>query len=689
METTEKSVVEKLKTSISKEILEKFPLNAVEKEQFFPINIQNDFLYIGIVDAKNKDNVITIAKQYCTNDIKFISLQKEQFEELITFYNKSLLLEIDKLVSTATPAYSPLINKKQAVVKKKRLGDMLIEAGTITNEQLIQALADSKKMGLPIGSTLVKEGYITVEQLKTTLSQQQGVGYLDGNMLKVQKDVIELLPEDFMKSNKIIPVSNDGKELIVGMVNPHDKEVLNELIYITGLQPKPMLISHLEFDKYIETYFEAQAETNKIIQAIELEGEISEHEDTLWEQVEKELVSNSSVVSKFANKIITDAIDMKASDVHIEPRLTKYVVRYRIDGILKQVIEIPEKIESSLISRFKVISRMNIAEHRRSQDGTFSLKYKGISFDFRINTLPVGNKEKMVIRILQPAVSLAAADKEIKLVGADKGDIEKINTMISAPNGIILTVGPTGSGKTTTLYSIIKNLNEEDVNITTIEDPIEIRLEGVNQTQVNPKADITFASCMRAILRQDPDIILVGEIRDYETLEAAISASLTGHLVLSTLHTNSAAATITRLIEMGAKDYLISSTLAGVVAQRLVRRLCDDCKESYIPDIKKLKSIMASHEDIDTLMQEGSFYRSRGCDKCGFTGYKGRLGVYEIMQINREIKKAIAQGSADVEIEELAVSCGMKTLNQACLEHILNGRTTIDEFIRVLGIVNE
>ena len=294
----------------------------------------------------------------------------------------------------------------------------------------------------------------------------------------------------------------------------------------------------------------------------------------------------------------------------------------------------------------------------------------------------------MVIRVLAPAVSLKAEDRKIMLVGASESDLVKIKNMVSCPNGIILTSGPTGSGKTTTLYSVLKSLNDEHVNITTIEDPIEIKLEGINQSQVNPKAGITFASCMRAILRQDPDIILVGEIRDYETLEIAISAALTGHLVLSTVHTNSAAATVTRLIEMGAKDYLVSSTLSGVIAQRLVRSLCPECKEQYFPTYEEARQVVADEESIQKLMKT-PIYRAKGCNKCDFTGYKGRLGVYEIMQITKEIKKLVAQGAHDLEIEEAAIANGMTTLNKSCLNHIMNGETTIDEFVRVLGIVNE
>jgi type IV pilus assembly protein PilB len=289
---------------------------------------------------------------------------------------------------------------------------------------------------------------------------------------------------------------------------------------------------------------------------------------------------------------------------------------------------------------------------------------------------------------LAPAVSLESNDKEIKLVGATDVDVEKVKQMVSCPNGIILTSGPTGSGKTTTLYSVLKSLNDESVNITTIEDPIEIKLEGINQSQINAKAGITFASCMRAILRQDPDIILVGEIRDYETLEIAISAALTGHLVLSTVHTNSAAATVTRLIEMGAKDYLVSSTLSGVIAQRLVRRLCDDCKEEYYPTKEEVRMLTTDPAEMEKLLKT-PFYRAKGCNKCNFQGYKGRLGVYEIMMITKEIKKLIAQGAHDLEIEDAAVANGMTTLHKACIGHVINGLTTSEEFVRVLGMAGE
>ena len=573
--------------------------------------------------------------------------------------------------------------------KQVKLGELLIQKGYINDVQLLQALAESKRQKIPIGSTLFKLGFITLDQLKEILHLQTGYDLVTPEQLASQDKFIKILPEDFIKTNKIIPISSDGKTLILGVVTPVKPDVLKDIIYLTGQNPKQLLMTHFEFQNCLNTFFsEQKKETEKVIKEIESEAEEFEVEESLADMVDKQLKDSTGSVAKFVNQIITNAIDNKVSDIHIEPRLAGYIVRYRKDGMLQKVLDIPPKVETSVIARFKVLSRMNIAEHRRPQDGTFSIKYKNGSYDFRINTLPVSGKEKVCIRVLAPAVSLNAADKNISLVGGTAEDIAKIKNMVSCPNGIILTSGPTGSGKTTTLYSVLKSLNDEDVNITTIEDPIEIKLEGINQSQINAKAGITFASCMRAILRQDPDIILVGEIRDYETLEIAISAALTGHLVLSTVHTNSAAATVTRLIEMGAKDYLVSSTLSGVIAQRLVRRLCDDCKEEYFATHDEARQIIADEKEIQEFMKK-PIYRAKGCNKCDFSGYKGRLGVYEIMAINKEIKKLVALGAHDLEIEEAAVKNGMKTLNQSCLTHILNGETTIDEFVRVLGVVNE
>ena len=667
-------LLNRLKNSINRQILNKINSALLEQYKFVPISVKDDFLFVVINSQTDKNVVNTKLKEYYPQQVKFITVPDNDLTELIN----GIKADMEKGGSD------------DGTSKQVKLGELLIQKGYINDVQLLQALAESKRQKEPIGSTLFKLGFITLEQLKEILHLQTGYDLVTPEQLASQDKFVKMLPEDFIKTNKIIPISSDGKTLILGVVTPVKPDVLKDIIYLTGQNPKQLLMTHYEFENSLNTFFsEQKKETEKVIKEIEAESEEFEVEESLSEMVDKQLKDSTGSVAKFVNQIITNGIDNKVSDIHIEPRLNGYIVRYRKDGMLQKVFDIPPKVETQVIARFKVLSRMNIAEHRRPQDGTFSIKYKNQSFDFRINTLPVSGKEKVCIRILAPAVSLNAADKNINLIGGTQEDIAKIKNMVSCPNGIILTSGPTGSGKTTTLYSVLKSLNDEDVNITTIEDPIEIKLEGINQSQINPKAGITFASCMRAILRQDPDIILVGEIRDYETLEIAISAALTGHLVLSTVHTNSAAATVTRLIEMGAKDYLVSSTLSGVIAQRLVRRLCDDCKEEYFASYEEARQIYANEDEIREFMKK-PIYRAKGCSKCEFTGYKGRLGVYEIMTITKEIKKLIARGAHDLEIEEAAVNHnGMKTLNMSCKGHILNGLTTISEFVRVLGVVNE
>lgn len=668
-------ILNRLKNSIDKQMLNKVQVTQLEQLKFVPISVKDKFLFVAIgLTITNKETLTAKLKSMYPFQIKFIQVSDSDLEQLIAS------------VKPMMGSNGATLNSAESQAK---LGELLIQKGYITDLQLLQALAESKRLKMPIGSTLFKLGFITLQQLKDMLHEQTGYDVVTNDDLAKQDKFINLLPEDFIKANKAVPLSSDGKTLLLGVVTPLKPDILKQIIYLTGQNPKQLLMTHFEYQNSMDTFFsEQKKETERIIQKIEEETADLEKEESLWEQVDNELQKSDGNIAKFVNQIITTAIDSKVSDIHIEPRLSGYIVRYRKFGMLQKVFDIPSSAEQSVIARFKVLSRMNIAEHRRPQDGTFSIKYKDGSYDFRINTLPVAGKEKVCIRVLAPAVSLNADDKNIKLCGGTDEDVAKIKNMVSCPNGIILTSGPTGSGKTTTLYSVLKSLNDEDVNITTIEDPIEIKLEGINQSQINAKAGITFASCMRAILRQDPDIILVGEIRDYETLEIAISAALTGHLVLSTVHTNSAAATVTRMIEMGAKYYLVSSTLSGVIAQRLVRKLCDDCKEEYYPTHDEAAQILANEEEVQEMMKT-PIYRAKGCNKCDFTGYKGRLGVYEIMQINKEIKRLIAQGAHDLEIEEAAVRNGMKTLNQSCMQHILNGQTTIDEFVRVLGVVNE
>ncbi len=708
------SSVEQIKSVIDISVLRNFAVDDMEANSYAPIAIKGGVVF-SIAKNNTNQGVVQSAVSSVMNNksVKFKTISDGEFDELIDYIKKRLKQadddaaaitfknddndEVNNSESSVSseadvPETAENLSKEPKSVDftKKKIGEILIDMGFLTQEQLFNTLMESKKEQKKLTELLVQRKYITNEQLKIALTAQQGFEAAADSDLKISDDVLSMLPEDFIRINQVLPLSCDEKGLVVGMVNANDKKVINDIIFLTGLKPTVRLITYYEYAMCMQSFFnESKKVTSKLSRRIEKATLSNQREETLFEQAQKELQDDSNIVVQFVNQIISTGIEQGVSDIHIEPRLDGYVVRYRKDGILRETLKLPAKSESSILTRLKVISKMNIAEHRRPQDGSFSITYRKKDYDFRINTLPVGNGEKMVIRILAPAVSLSASKEELNLVGASKEDIEIIKKMESSPNGIILATGPTGSGKTTTLYTLLNAINDEKINITTIEDPVEIKIDGINQSQINVKAGITFASCMRAILRQDPDVILVGEIRDIETLETAISAALTGHLVLSTLHTNSAAATITRLIDMGAKDYLVSSTLVGIIAQRLVRHLCPHCKIPSHPTREEAEMIITGgQKEIQEFMSR-TVYIPGSCEKCDYEGFKGRLGIYEVMPISKEIKKLISQGAHDIQIEEAAIGAGMHTLYRSCLRHILNGETTISEFLRVLGPVKE
>ncbi|MBK8189164.1 MAG: type II/IV secretion system protein [Vampirovibrionales bacterium] len=565
---------------------------------------------------------------------------------------------------------------------RKRIGDILIEEGYITDQQLQRALSESQATKTPIGTTMVKLGYIDEKKLGQCLAKLHGFEYADLADVTLQPDVMKLLPDDFIKRFMVIPLRVDlkFKRMEVVMARPDNLRVLDEIALLTGFRPSPKVSTHKEMVAVLDKYYRHNVSGDDAIKKIEedlLKSDSIYEDSGVTSELEAEMAAEDAPVVMLVNSVLLEAIETGASDVHIEPQKERLLVRYRIDGILHESKSIPKKMASAVISRVKVASGMDIAERRRPQDGRMKIKTGTQEIDMRVNTLPVQFGEKICIRILKATATTGG----IGTLGLSEEESRAIFRMIKAPNGIILVTGPTGSGKTTTLYSCLRDINNPEINITTIEDPIEYPLTGINQTPINSKAGMTFASALRAILRQDPDVILVGEIRDEETLESAIHAALTGHLVFSTLHTNSAAKTVTRLLEMGAPSYLVSSAVIGILAQRLVRRICKHCKTAYPATPEELEILGM----VDAL-EEVTLYKGAGCDTCNHTGYSGRMGLYEIMRLSREIQEMVDRNESTFAIQDAAVRQGMYTLAMDGKRKILAGLTSVEEVTRVLGL---
>ncbi len=566
---------------------------------------------------------------------------------------------------------------------RKRIGEILQEAGLINDEELEKALLESKKTGQFIGLVLVKLGKITTEQLGQALAIQYGLKYVSIAKIPINPELMALLPDEFIRDKQVIPLAKERGRLVVAMVNPANREVVDEITFITGMRPLVTVCTSIEFIEFCNKNLTESATTFLKQEISSFSGQLLEQAQELdfRQQNDAEVSDPSNPLVKLVNSIIEEGIERNASDIHIEPRPKKYLVRFRVDGILRTILDVPQNMESSFVTRIKVMAKMDIAEHRRPQDGRITIKYKGTDYNLRVNTLPVSdNREKIVIRILRPSKNIS----DFQALGFDEEDVRKLEYLYKSPYGIILVCGPTGSGKTTTLYTVLQRINDDIRNICTVEDPVELQIEGLNQSQVNPKADYTFASSMRALLRQDPDVIMVGEIRDYETLEAAVHAALTGHLVFSTIHSNTTAATITRMIEMGAASNLIGSALVGVLAQRLVRNICSYCKVPYeASDAEKALLFPYSEaKRLDKLI----LYKGKGCELCMNSGYSGRSGVYEILIVDREIRQLINDSHSDLEIEDAAIAAGMKNLGMSGRAKVLNGTTTVEEVTRVLGV---
>lgn len=553
-----------------------------------------------------------------------------------------------------------------------RLGDILVKAGKITQVQLVEALRRQAIEGRRLGEILVEEKLVTEEDILTVLELQLDIERVNLDYIDYQDEAIRKVPENLCKQHNIIPFKIEGNNIHVAMSNPSNIMIADDIKLITGLNTVKYLASEDEIKKAIESKYKKQY-AEKVARDLIEEEMANELESKKQNQFEESEETKDAPVVKLVNTIIGNAVILKASDIHIEPFEDIVRIRARVDGQLQKMLEIPKNSHNSLVTRIKILANLNIAEKRVPQDGRILTRVNGKEVDLRVSVLPTINGEKVVIRILARNMELIDKQK----LGMRNDDLVKLESILSNPYGIILVTGPTGSGKSTTLYAVLSELNTMQQNIITVEDPVEFSINGINQVNVNVKAGLTFASGLRSILRQDPDVIMVGEIRDGETAEIAVRASITGHVVLSTLHTNDAPSTVARLVDMGIEPYLISTSVTGVIAQRLVRKNCPKCSHEYVPKEREREILgIKDNEDIKLIKGEG-------CPYCNGTGYKGRVGIYEILDINKEVRETISLGENSDKIRECAIKNGMKTLKDACVEHVLEGITTVDELMRV------
>lgn len=558
--------------------------------------------------------------------------------------------------------------------KKIRIGDVLVAAGAITEEQLQEGLARQKETGRKLGNALVDLGFISNDMLITVLTTQLGIDYIELKGAKIEDKVIHMVPESMVTKYQAIPIEVDPDNpniLKVAMADPMDIMAMDDIGLVTNLQVEPMLASEEGIKNAIDKYY-GSAQAMEAAEAYRQEQQSALGGDD--EDNSNDEVDNSPIVL-LVKQIIEGGVRQRASDIHIEALENSVRVRYRIDGALKQVMSYDLSILAGITARIKIIGGMDIAEKRKPQDGRITIMVDRREFDVRVSILPTVFGEKTVMRL----TSKDGLTKPKSALGFDAEQEKVFDNILSNPHGIILVTGPTGSGKSTTLYTSLSELNTEDVNIITVEDPVEANINGINQVQVNNKADMTFAAALRSILRQDPDIIMIGEIRDGETAGIAVQAAITGHLVVSTLHTNSAASTITRLIDMGIESYIAGDAVVGVIAQRLVRRLCTTCKQPRLVEDEERAQLGIPADEEDVII-----YEPQGCPLCNDTGYAGRIGVYEMMPVSRELQAVIASGATADVIEKQALKEGMLTLKMGAAKHVLDGITSIAEMNKIV-----
>jgi type IV pilus assembly protein PilB len=570
----------------------------------------------------------------------------------------------------------------QGFIRKRRIGELLADQGIIGSTELERALGEQKRTGKRIGETMVILNFLSESELAQGLSSQLGFPFLNLDQTEISPEALLLVPESLARKYLVVPVQVERKHLTVAMVDPLSYEAINDLVFCCGYSVRPVISTPRDILRTINRFYHVEGFSDDIAK-IQREGEFGFDSPNRLDNNQADELARSiqhAPVVRMVNGILDRAIHSKASDIHLEPRDQHMVVRFRVDGLLQRVITLPKWSHGPLTSRIKVLSKLDIAEKRLPQDGTFRVPLKGQGIDIRVATLPTQYGEKVVMRILDSSQSSPSLDG----LGFSDNAWEKIKRQLSHRSGIILVTGPTGCGKTTTLYAMINALRDESNNIVTVEDPIEYCFEGINQTQVNPEIGLSFATCLRSILRQDPNIILLGEIRDLETAEVAFRAAMTGHLVLSTLHTRDAASSVIRLIDLGVPPYLVSSLLVGVIAQRLVRSLCSFCRIEDVPGPSLLLRLGLQEKNLENY----SFYRGQGCQGCGEQGYKGRLGLFEIMELGPRIRDLILKGCSGVELREEAISQGMSNLGEEGLKKVKTGQTSLSELYRVIDVEN-
>ena len=576
--------------------------------------------------------------------------------------------------------------------KKKRLGEVLRERKRVSFEALEAALDEQSKGAGLLGELLVQREACSKDDIVSALEEITHFRYVDARFATVERELIKLLPQSAAERYCVLPLVREGKRIVAVMAEPQNLHQLDELRFMTGMDIVPRLgFKHEVLEAIKKCYGEDAAETAAATPPLPFIDQVdvsdmqfftsgaSERSKAAMEEFEAELRNEKTPAVRLVSAILASAAAKKASDIHIEPQPLGTVVRIRVDGVLRELTHIPAELTNFLVSRIKILSDMDISERRVPQDGRFLCTIGKSNLDLRVSTLPTHSGEKVVMRLLDPTASRVGFEK----LGLSQENSSALSTVLSAPQGMLLVTGPTGSGKSTTLYAALNSLRSPSVNIITVEDPIEYRVEDINQVQINPKAGLTFAGTLRSMLRQDPNVIMVGEIRDQETAEIALQAAQTGHLVLSTLHTNDSIAAITRLLDLNIQGFLISASVSAVIAQRLVRKLCDCAEKVPMTDEHAARLLAGGIVDFDSHV-----HIPAGCNKCDSSGYKGRVGIYELLLLDEQIRSAIRSGARDEEIRNLARSGGMRLMQEDALEKVKIGVTTMEEVLRVVPFDN-